>query len=138
MAYESTSVSTPLFKKNCAWPLQRAHNGWKRVSQAQRAEAALRHLLRTPRGSYYSRPDYGISLYKYRTQGVPESQQDVILADIRRAAAEEIPDITVHSAEVLMRDSDHRLEVTCVWTLNVGNAQWHKDLGAPRKLTTVI
>ena len=127
-----------MFKRNCAWPLHRGHNGWKRAELAERAESSIRHLLRTPRGAFYADPDYGVSLYKYRTQGVPDSQQAVILADIKRAAGKYIPDIVVHSAELLMNDGDHRLQVSVVWTLKAGNASWHKDLGTPRATTTVI
>jgi len=138
MGYPQAQVSSPYYKRNCTWPLARSQNGWSRVTLVARAEAALHHLMVTPRGSYYADPDYGVSLYKFRTQGISISTQAVIMADIRRAAAKYIPDIAIEYADMLMIDSDHRLEVTISWSFRGGVPNWHKELGGSKKLTVSL
>ena len=98
----------------------------------------MRHLLRTPRGAFYADPNYGVSLYKYRTQAITVSDEAVILADIRRATQAYLPEVVVHSINLYKRSYEQRVELTVVWTLRGGQVQLDEQAATPRKLLMAI
>lgn len=113
----SSPSASPYYKTNLAWPLKRTGWGFQRVTLVERVETALVHLAETKRGSYYADPEYGTIIYRLRTQAISTDLREVILEDLRRAAASYVPDALVHNLKVETIDADEcSIRVSIYWT----------------------
>ena len=134
----ATTTTAPWHKANCIWPVQRGPAGWVRKTLATRLEAAIRHLMLTPRGSLTVDPHYGTSIYKLRTQPVSDEKAQLIKAEMADALARYAPDVVLHSLDVEVVPGEQRLKVTAVWTLRQAQAVHHVGLDGPREVTVLI
>ena len=126
---------SPYHKTNLSWPLIWTGNRLQEVYLATRFEAALRHLMGTKKGSYYSDPDYGSIYYLLRTQGMNETAKAMALTDMETGCRRYIPDIIIMQQQVTLDPIQHAMDVEVVWNIRGANTQMHGDLGRPKKIT---
>jgi hypothetical protein len=137
-----TEVSRSAYaKRNLAWPLSWRGGGFHQVTLAQRYEAALLHLLRTPQGALYYEPDYGSLVYQLRTQNMqrgPDGKTAKVLAFLRMSAAKYIPDIQIIDLISELHEDDQRLKISCVWVIREATVQMHGDIAVQQTTTVLI
>jgi phage baseplate assembly protein W len=117
-------------KRNLAWPMSRPANGMGQVALIKRYETAIYRLLLTPKGSYFSDPNYGSMIYTLRTQGMNTIRVQRVLEDFRAAAGRYIPDINIVDLTGDMRHEDQKLIVSCFWVIRNASQQMHGDLAS--------
>lgn len=84
---------SPTTKRNVLWPIRRGPKGWLTGTMIERYRSAVRHLLRTPRGSIIWAPTFGTRLEQYRTQVISEEDQTLLAGEIAQSFEIWIPDI---------------------------------------------
>lgn len=102
-------------KRNAIWPMSRTSKGWDTATMAKRYNSALRHLIRTQRGTIIWAPDYGTRLETLRTQGITAELASFIEEDIRGAISLWIPDIRLIGLNLEANPDEETLEVHIAW-----------------------
>lgn len=117
-------VSSPARKRNALWPLRRGSKGWRTGTIAERYAAALRHLVRTPKGSIVTAPDFGTEIHLLRTQGISGDDEALQAAELQEAISRYIPDITLLGVGLEAHPGTEELDVNISWGIidasNVG------------------
>jgi phage baseplate assembly protein W len=131
------------YKANLVLPIVTSSLGFKQVTLLARFEAAVRHLLQTPDGSYLFDPDYGCPFEKFRTQMGNESTISLLKEEIKRKFAKYIPDIALADLLVdLSEYEDEQISFTAIWTLKSADAareaMTYSDSSKPQKTTVLV
>jgi hypothetical protein len=135
----TTSVTQPYFKRNCGWPVRVVSNGWDLLHLALRYEAAVKHFIRTPKGSLWRDLHYGTSVYKLRAQDMDvEAERPVIFHEVQQGFSRYLPDLSVHELSIIADHEDERRGIAVVWTIRGANRQSHGELGQPRKTEVLV
>jgi len=124
-------------KQNISWPLVWTGSSFARAMLATRYEAAIRHLLMTPRGSLWYAPDYGSMVSELRTQGMNRDKISMTLAALRQACTRYIPDVQIVDLTVEIQDDEQKLRIVAIWLIRDATPGLHGEL-ADRKATTVL
>lgn len=134
----SVSSSLAYHKRNLYWPMSRRRGGMRQASLLDRLEVALFRLMNVKRGSYYSDPEYGSTIYRLRTQGLSEGMREVVYADLQQSVAKYIPDIVLYQFTVVKSDEDQSLTVSVTWGIRGATEQQHGELAKKRITTTTV
>ncbi len=106
------------YKANLVLPIILGSIGFKQAVLLARFEAAVRHLLATPEGSYLVDPDYGCTFERHRGQMMNETTLSFLKEETKRKFAKYIPDIVLSDLAVDVSEyEDEQLKVTAIWTL---------------------
>jgi len=136
----SASLNTAYHKRNLLWQVRRTQYGYARGTLIERYETALRHFVRTSRGSLRCHPNYGSTLYRLRTQGINSNSAQVVKAELQSGISRYIPDISINRISLSMdpRKEQLQLTITINWSVNGATTQMHGELGQPKKLQVSI
>lgn len=129
---------SPYHKQNMGWPVSWESAGFRRVTLAERFEAAIRHLLMTPLGSLFYAPDYGTNIHLLRTQAMDPEAIGVYQANLVQAASMYIPDIQIVDLTAQIQDDDQKLRIAAVWLIRGATASMHGELANPRETAVLI
>lgn len=113
--------------------------GWELLVLALRFEAAVRHFIRTPKGSLWRDLNYGTTVYLLRTQGmVPDDEKPMLFEDIQRGFSRYLPDLRLHELSVIADQENERRGVAVVWTIRGAPGRTHGELGKRRKTEVLV
>lgn len=102
-------------KRNVLWPVRRTGKGLATGTMALRYEAALRNLLRVPKGSLIFAPGFGTRVHLLRTQSITPEDLAFFTQDLQSDIAEWIPDIDIITVDFEQNPDDEELKVLVVW-----------------------
>ena len=129
---------SPYTKQNCTWPVRTGSKGWQREKLAKRFEAAVKHLVRTPKGSLYMDPEYGTELYKLRTQTVSDDEVGVQRPFLAQQFARYLPDLILTDLQISMDHEHEKLTISVYWIIRGAERAMHGDLADPKKTTVMM
>lgn len=130
-------------KMNCTWPLTDSGHGWQRAALVDRIEAALMHLLRTPRGSIIHDLDYGTDYYRLKNQGISLNYDDPSTIPFHELAknqiAKYVPDIVVTELTFVPSTQDpEAFKLSVRWQIPAPATGRAKEFATPRTTTVSV
>ena len=122
-----------LLQSNLAWPVAWTASRHKVVRLWTKVEHAIRHLVRTPKGSLLVDPDYGTLWYRLRTQGITDEDAIIEVEDLRQQMARYIPQAMLVDTEIDFDREQQHLGVWISWVLPGADPSMYPGMQNPQK-----
>lgn len=109
---------TAFAKENCTFPVRLGAQGWQRAKLLGRYDAAVRHLVRTPKGSILWDLRYGTLFEKYRTQPYNQDDAAILLQDLAEGFKRYLSDLILLGLDASsVPDDEERIVWEVSWEL---------------------
>jgi len=139
-----------LRKAGGVWPTRWGSGSLARVSMADKAEEAIRHLAKTPQGAFWADLSYGSKFHLILTQGLPlegiqedgpiPTSLEAANTEFMSAVAQYVPDATILGTSIEILPANKSVVFNHSWRYN-GDDAGANGVGngsKERVVTTVI